>query len=62
MIAGSVARRYARALLDIGLAGNSADPLGKELEGLVAVMHGSAELTSALQDFVLGAVRVAEPV
>lgn len=50
MIAGSVARRYARALLEIGMANHAADALGKELERVADLMKGSAELRAALEN------------
>lgn len=50
MIAGSVARRYARALLEIGMATHAADALSKELERLADLLKGSAELRAALDN------------
>ena len=50
MIAGSVARRYARALLDIGLASQSSDAIGKELERVAELLSGSKELATTLEN------------
>lgn len=48
MIAGSLARRYARALLDIGIAKGSYEQLGKDMDELAALYSGSRDLTEAL--------------
>ena len=48
MIAGSVARRYAKALLEIAAPNKSADALGREVERLAAVVHDSPALSDAL--------------
>lgn len=48
MIAGSIARRYAKALLEIGIAQKSYDTLGRELEGVAALLHSSRELSLTL--------------
>jgi F-type H+-transporting ATPase subunit delta len=48
MIAGSIARRYARALLDIGVAQGNFEKLGDELDGLGAMYSGSRDLAEAL--------------
>src|SRR5262245_35516393 len=48
MIAGSLARRYARALLDIGDAKGNYEQLGAELETLAAAYSSSRELQEAL--------------
>ena len=57
MIAGSVARRYARALLEIGLAQKSADALGREVERLAAQVEGSPELITSLENPVFPLAR-----
>ena len=44
----SVARRYARALLEVGAESSSVDAFGGELEALVAAMDASAELRDLL--------------
>src|SRR5262245_44450208 len=48
MIAGSLARRYARAVLDIGIAKGTYEQLGKDLDDLAAIYSGSRDLTEAL--------------
>lgn len=48
MIAGSLARRYARALFDLGSATNTYDQIGREVEDLAASYEGSRELAEAL--------------
>jgi F-type H+-transporting ATPase subunit delta len=48
MITGSLARRYARALLDIGAAKNTFEQLGQELDALAAAYSSSKDLTEAL--------------
>jgi len=48
MIAGSLARRYARALLDIGVAKGSFEELGKEMDDLAAAYSASRDLAEAL--------------
>ena len=45
---GSVARRYARALLQIGIAEKSYENMGKELETVAALYRGSKDLQHAL--------------
>lgn len=47
---GSVARRYARALFDIGVAKGNFEALGTELENLATLYRDSAELRQALQN------------
>ncbi len=47
MVAGSISRRYARALMAIGLETNSYEQLGRELATLAAAVEDSAELTQA---------------
>lgn len=48
MIAGSLARRYARALLEIGISKNNFEELGQELAALAAMYAGSRDLVEAL--------------
>ncbi len=48
MISASLARRYARALLDIGIQSDSFEQIGKELDELAAMYSGSRDLTEAL--------------
>jgi len=48
MIAGSLARRYARALLDIGIAKGNFVDLGIEADELATLYSGSRDLTEAL--------------
>jgi F-type H+-transporting ATPase subunit delta len=48
MILGSVARRYARALIEIGAAQNTMDPLGTELNDLAHALTSSKELMGVL--------------
>ncbi len=48
MVTGSLARRYARAVLEIGAANNSLDKIGADLRSLAKAMHESAELMTAL--------------
>jgi F-type H+-transporting ATPase subunit delta len=50
MAAGSLARRYAKALLEIGIATQTFDALGKELSRLTTQLAGSAELTQVLEN------------
>jgi F-type H+-transporting ATPase subunit delta len=57
MIAGSLARRYARALLDIGAAKNTYEQLGKEIDDLAATYSGSRDLTEALTNPVFTQLR-----
>ncbi len=45
---GSVARRYARALFEIGVEKNTLEPLGQELAALATVYADSAELRETL--------------
>ena len=49
MISGSVARRYAKALLSIGVDGKNFEQLGAELTTLVKTIEGSAELKGVLE-------------
>lgn len=48
MVTGSLARRYARAVFELGTAGNNLDRLGADLRSLAAAMKTSDELSSAL--------------
>jgi F-type H+-transporting ATPase subunit delta len=48
MITGSIARRYARALLSIGVDQGNYEALGREVGDLARAMATSAELTDAL--------------
>ena len=57
MIAGSLARRYARALLDIGIAKGVYEQLGKDMDELGALYGGSRDLTEALTNPVFPLAR-----
>jgi len=48
MVTGSLARRYARAVLEIGTASGKLDKIGADLRSLAKAMHESAELVTAL--------------
>jgi F-type H+-transporting ATPase subunit delta len=48
MVTGSLARRYARAILELGTAQRNLDQLGAELRALAQAMKGSPELVSSL--------------
>jgi F-type H+-transporting ATPase subunit delta len=48
MVTGSLARRYARAVLEIGTANGNLDKLGADLRSLARAMHDSAELITVL--------------
>ncbi|HEU4731908.1 MAG TPA: ATP synthase F1 subunit delta [Kofleriaceae bacterium] len=48
MVTGSLARRYARAVLDLGTANGNLEKLGIDLRTLARAMHDSAELVTAL--------------
>jgi len=48
MVTGSLARRYARAVVEIGTANGNLDKLGGDLRSLAKAMHDSAELITAL--------------
>ena len=50
MIAGSVGRRYAKALLQIGVESRSFDALGRELDRAAETVAGSLELKSTLEN------------
>jgi len=45
---GSIARRYARALLEIGIAEHNYEKLGKEVEVVAALYRSSEDLQAAL--------------
>jgi F-type H+-transporting ATPase subunit delta len=44
----AIARRYARALLEIAAESNSVDAFGEQLQALAAALHQSAELQTLL--------------
>lgn len=48
MVSGSLARRYARAIVQIGVAKGNLDQLGADLRSFAAAMKTSAELVSSL--------------
>jgi len=48
MVTGSLGRRYARAILDLGQAQGNLDRVGADLRGLAAAMKASPALVSAL--------------
>jgi F-type H+-transporting ATPase subunit delta len=48
MVTGSLARRYARAILEIGSESGNLDQLGADLRSMARAMHSSAELVTAL--------------
>ena len=48
MVTGSLARRYARAVLEIGTENGNLDKLGDDLRALARAMHDSPELITAL--------------
>jgi F-type H+-transporting ATPase subunit delta len=48
MVTGSLARRYARAVLEIGTAHGNLDKIGADLRSLAKAMHDSAELITVL--------------
>ncbi len=50
MIAGSIGRRYAKALLQIGIESRSFDALGRELDRAAETIAKSAELKTALEN------------
>ena len=50
MVSGMLARRYAKALLDIGIQQQTYDALGKELDRTAAVFTSSHELRTALEN------------
>jgi len=55
MIAGSLAQRYARALLEIGTAQGNYEKLGQELDDLAAAYSASRDLAEALTNPVFPA-------
>ena len=50
MISGSIARRYAKALLEIGIQQQTFDALGKEIERSADTLRSSPELRNALEN------------
>ena len=50
MITGSLARRYAKALLEIGVKQQTYDALGKELDRAADMLRSSPELRNALEN------------
>ena len=48
MVTGSLARRYARAMIELGTEHKNLDQLGAELRSLARAMHESPELVSLL--------------
>lgn len=50
MIVGSVSRRYAKALLEIGVQQQTYDALGKELDRAADTLRSSPELRNALEN------------
>jgi F-type H+-transporting ATPase subunit delta len=50
VIAGSIGRRYAKALLQIGVASQSYDALGRELDRAAETISSSAELKFAIEN------------
>ena len=48
MVTGSLARRYARAILELGTAHGNLDKIGLDLRAIAKAMHDSAELIAAL--------------
>lgn len=48
MAAGSLARRYAKAVIELGQANGTLDKIGADLRALAAAMKESAELQSSL--------------
>ena len=50
MIAGSIGRRYAKALLSIGVATHSFDALGRELDRVAETIASSTELKNVLEN------------
>jgi F-type H+-transporting ATPase subunit delta len=49
-LGGSVARRYAKALFEIGVDRGSYEQLGNELGAVVKLLEGSSELRQALEN------------
>jgi len=50
VITGSIARRYAKALLEIGVADGNYERLGREVRALARAFRGSQELAIALSN------------
>jgi F-type H+-transporting ATPase subunit delta len=50
VITGSIARRYAKALLEIGVKTQTFDALGKELDRAAEMLRSSPELRNALEN------------
>jgi F-type H+-transporting ATPase subunit delta len=48
MVTGSLARRYARAVIQIGTTHDNLDQIGADLRSLAHAMHASAELVTVL--------------
>ena len=48
MVTGSLARRYARAVIDLGTSSGNLDKIGADLRSLAKAMHDSAELQTVL--------------
>lgn len=48
MVTGSLSRRYARAVIDLGTAGKNLEPMAADLRSLAHAMRDSTELQSAL--------------
>jgi F-type H+-transporting ATPase subunit delta len=48
MVTGSLARRYARAVVEIGTANGNLDKIGADLRTLAGALHESRELVTAL--------------
>jgi F-type H+-transporting ATPase subunit delta len=53
MISGSIARRYAKALLALGVDGKNYEQLGAELSDFVRTLQSSTELREALESPVV---------
>ena len=54
MIPGQVARRYAKALLELGTEENRADALVEEMSNVAAAYEASADLRNALANPLVG--------
>ena len=50
MVTGSLSRRYARAILEIGIAQNNLEKLGSDLRSLAAAMKSSPELETVMSN------------
>ena len=53
MANGSIARRYARAIFDLGVQDNNLDRIGTDLRDLAASMKSSPELAESLTNPVM---------